>query len=384
VTKKLYNNSNKSTQEEENPYLNDFIFDMPGYVYVKDKNGVYLAANKFFLQIAGLKSLSELLGKTDRDLPWKERNVEYQKNDEYVMETGESIDCEEVVKTSDGETRIFITEKKPLKDRNGNIIGVIGNSLDITENKKIYTLQKNQEVTEKTIKFMEMLVSNIAHELRTPQAIIKLNIDLLEHSYSLKNLSENEKEKILLKTLAVIKNVIQAHTYILDNILVTLKNLVRGKIDHKDFVRLSISENIEDALAHFPFEEDERELVEWRKVEDFQYIGEDLLTRHVLFNLLKNSLWAIKEASKGKITIELKKNKDCNKLIFKDTALGIPIDYLPKIFNRFASAEPSKTGLGLGLPFCKMIMQAYGGDITCNSEEGKFAEFVLSFPAIER
>jgi len=53
---------------------------------------------------------------------------------------------------------------------------------------------------------------------------------------------------------------------------------------------------------------------------------------------------------------------------------------LPKIFDRFFSS--THHGSGIGLAFCKLVMQAYGGNITCQSQQGEFTEFVLSFPVV--
>ena len=72
-----------------------------------------------------------------------------------------------------------------------------------------------------------------------------------------------------------------------------------------------------------------------------------------------------------------------NYLIVKDTATGIPKDFLPKIFDQFETKKSTSGGTGLGLAFCKMVMESYGGKIECNSELGKYTEFVLSFPKIK-
>ena len=45
--------------------------------------------------------------------------------------------------------------------------------------------------------------------------------------------------------------------------------------------------------------------------------------------------------------------------------------------------DETKKGTGLGLAYCKMIMQGYGGDITCESKLGKYTRFALSFPKVE-
>lgn len=68
---------------------------------------------------------------------------------------------------------------------------------------------------------------------------------------------------------------------------------------------------------------------------------------------------------------------------YRDTATGIPKDFVDKIFDQFETKKNLHGGTGLGLAFCKMVMETcYKGSITCNSEEGKYTEFVLSFPKL--
>ena len=85
---------------------------------------------------------------------------------------------------------------------------------------------------------------------------------------------------------------------------------------------------------------------------------------------------------KGKITITLEHGKKFNRLIFRNIAVGIPKEFLPKLFGSFESQSASQGGTGVGLAFCKLIMQSYGGDIYCNSLEGEYAVFILRFPVI--
>lgn len=83
---------------------------------------------------------------------------------------------------------------------------------------------------------------------------------------------------------------------------------------------------------------------------------------------------------KGDIVIKLKSGKKFNQLIFIDTASGIPENFLPKIFDLAASQASAQGGMGVGLAYCKAIMQAYGGAISCVSKEKQYTEFKLSFP----
>ncbi|MCS5663208.1 MAG: sensor histidine kinase, partial [Flavobacteriales bacterium] len=95
--------------------------------------------------------------------------------------------------------------------------------------------------------------------------------------------------------------------------------------------------------------------------------------------LFKNSLFYLVNKPDGKIQIRLENGKDMNTLYFKDNGLGIPKDKLSSIFDNFMTYG-KKEGTGLGLAFCKRVMIAFGGDVTCQSEYGQWTQFVLTFP----
>ena len=97
---------------------------------------------------------------------------------------------------------------------------------------------------------------------------------------------------------------------------------------------------------------------------------------HILFNLMKNALYYIRAAGKGKIYISIKKKR--KELVFEDTGQGISPKILPKIFNYFFSKTRSHAGIGLS--FCKLAIRTIGGEIVCHSAEGKYTRFILTFP----
>ena len=65
-----------------------------------------------------------------------------------------------------------------------------------------------------------------------------------------------------------------------------------------------------------------------------------------------------------------------NRLHFRDNGYGIKPDILKKIFEDFYSTA----GIGIGLSFCKNVMDKINGTIVCHSEFGKYTEFILIFP----
>lgn len=114
--------------------------------------------------------------------------------------------------------------------------------------------------------------------------------------------------------------------------------------------------------------------------DDFLFKGSDYYLEHVLFNLLKNTYKYGGEDSH--INIWLKNH--C--IYFEDDGPGINEADLPYVFDRFYTTE--STGMGMGLAFCKSVMEEFKGKILCESktkEESKntYTLFKLSFPSIK-
>ena len=71
-----------------------------------------------------------------------------------------------------------------------------------------------------------------------------------------------------------------------------------------------------------------------------------------------------------------------NQLIFKDTAKGIPQNQCKTIFEPFFTRD-KHGGTGIGLSFCKQVMESFGGKISCESVAGEYTTFQLYFPEIK-
>ena len=219
--------------------------------------------------------------------------------------------------------------------------------------KKFYS---NNEATSVVI-----LASSITHEIKNHLAAVTLCTELAESR--LKNIAKRVK----------------AADYLLSNIQSQIKCIAMGKPSTMDFKRSSITRDISEVLEQYLFGDGEKQLITVPSG-DFEYFGNPALTQQILYNLIKNSLTAIRKAGKGNITIGSECGKKYNKLIFKDTAGGIPKKFIPKVFQLFTSQTQDNGGIGIGLAFVKLVMESYCGCITCNSVEGEYTEFVLKFP----
>ena len=122
---------------EESSLLKTIINNIPVRVFWKDTQLRYLGVNKLTLNDANFEHESEMIGKNDYDMPWKNEADLYRSNDMSVIKTGlPKLDFEETQTHEDGSVIFVSTSKVPLKNNEGNIFGILGTYYDITAKKE--------------------------------------------------------------------------------------------------------------------------------------------------------------------------------------------------------------------------------------------------------
>ena len=114
--------------------LNDIIDGSPSPIFLKDRDGKFITINASLERMLG-RSRQELKGKTDYDIAPKEVADYWRSHDAKVMATGKAIQMEEVADLQDGH-HIFLANKFPLVNANGQVYGIGAISHDITERKQ--------------------------------------------------------------------------------------------------------------------------------------------------------------------------------------------------------------------------------------------------------
>ncbi len=142
---------------------------IPVRVFWKDLKGVYMGCNRPFANDAGKNHPDEVIGKTDKDMPWQDQVALYRGDDNKVIESGvPKINFEEPQTTPTGNIIYLKTSKIPLKDNEGKTIGVLGTYEDITALKKEHTIrdiQYNIAHAVVTSKNLEELLLTVKSEL---------------------------------------------------------------------------------------------------------------------------------------------------------------------------------------------------------------------------
>jgi two-component system CAI-1 autoinducer sensor kinase/phosphatase CqsS len=234
--------------------------------------------------------------------------------------------------------------------------------------------------------------ANLAHELRTPLASIGALstgagnlLPILTDAYEKAKAADIEvgplrrnQLDILSRTLETIKNEVDYSNTIIDMLLVNTADKSLSDVDMEVF---SVREAAEEAVRRYPFNNQrERDLISVEIDEDFELEAPRLLVIHVLFNLMKNALYFVQQTRTGRITIKAEQDANHGKILVHDTGTGIPAAVKPHIFERFYTTTHKGQSAGIGLSFCKLVMESIGGSIHCDSEEGKYTTFTLEFP----
>ena len=368
----------------ENFKLHSIIEDLPGSIYWKDKAGVYRGRNRTSAEslrnMNFIWKLEDIIGKTDYDLFTKEMADGFRSHDKEVMDSGIESTKEELAILPSGEEVIQLSTKRPLYDERGNVVGVVGNTVDITYLKKIEAeLREAHEKAEEANKIKTAFIHNMEHDIRTPLSGIwgmvnqlhQREIDPFKKEH-LDDVTHCAKElldycngildfsKIELGTLSRLEKKF--------NIKNLVKNVIAietppAKIKNLDLM-LEFNGNIPDVL-----------------------VGDEYRLERILINLVSN---AIKFTQQGYVKIfvnfvdKLSKNQVIISFIIKDSGIGIPQEKQDFIYEKFTRLSPSNKGIykgiGLGLRIVKKFIEDMEGEIELKSELGKGSIFICNLP----
>ena len=227
--------------------------------------------------------------------------------------------------------------------------------------------------------------AGIAHEMRNPMSTIKTSVDVL------RTLTPHLDESAL--TFTIKKNdLIQVHAILDDaeevlhsateTIDILLTSIDQSRISSTSFQRCSAAHVVNNSLLSYPYK-DSRDQYSLNLVihDEFEFFGSETLLKYTIFNLLKNAFY-YNYSDQFSIQIELIRSDSFNIIRVRDNGIGIDKDTLEHIFDDFYSSG-KHDGFGLGLPFCRKVMEAFGGRITCQSSLNNWTQFELYFPFYE-
>jgi len=235
-----------------------------------------------------------------------------------------------------------------------------------------YINMKNQR---KLIIIKNDFISNISHELKTPVSTVKVALEALL-DFDMKKDSKLTKEYLEM-------------AYSEMNRLDLLVNQVLNNSTMEDGNKFIFPENINlttlvnevlhSMQPHFDRQEAE---INFQTNDKDIFVEADKLHIHgVLVNLIDNSLKYTRK--KPKISIDLTQNEKETRLTISDNGLGIPDEYIHKVFDKFfrvpTGDKHNVKGYGLGLNYAALVMQHHGGKISVENLDEGGCRFKLSF-----
>jgi two-component system phosphate regulon sensor histidine kinase PhoR len=305
---------------------------------------------------------------TERLFSFREKDV----INKPLIEVVHDHEADEILKlclrTSQTQTVQFesVTSKKFLRAIaipivEGKLTGALLLFQDLTELRSLQTMRRE-------------LIGNISHELRTPLAGIKAMVETLREGA----IDDKEAAKDFLTR-------IDGEVDHLTQMVSELTELSRIETGHAELRMSPVNLNllVEEVVTQLnPLAQRQQVTITTDLATDLPIVRADNdRIRQTLTNLIHN---AIKfNHPGGMVIVSTKVDKESITVSVSDTGIGISKEDLPHVFERFYKADKARPrgGSGLGLAIAKHTVQAHGGSIWAQSEEGKGSTFSFSLPA---
>lgn len=363
--------------------LKKIIDLIPTPVYWVDINSVALGVNSSGLSVFGLSSDEYLIGKTPYELYPKSLADKIVQHNNQIIKTGTPLSQEETIIDLEGSERHFVAIKSPMFDDEGNCIGLIGTSIEITnqkneerlrllaekdaENLKLENARQLISLTEKE-KFGQV-ASQVAHDIRSPLSCLMM---LAKNCVAIP-----EKERTALRV---------ASTRISD----IANNLISN---YKP----------EEAVQSLRFEEREPFLVspvllQILTEKKYQYQQLPVLFEHyftrsgefswinvqpvaftrMVSNIINNAVDSF-DQKEGKIKLHLDADDDRVSVKIEDDGKGMSSELVQKIMSQIAVTEGKKDGHGIGLTQVRETLQNNHGQWNIESQIGSGTKIQITF-----
>lgn len=366
-------------------YLDNILANVPEHLYWLDKNEIILGCNDKQAYSFGCKNKSEVIGKSIKELGknigWSEQMIAaIHQNNMEIMHSRQGMIIEED-SIYEGKYKTLLSYKNPLLDRNEQVIGVLGITIDITERKKLEReLITAKEQAEAANQAKSEFLMNMSHDLRTPLNGI-LGLSQMLH------LSERDDGR-----KAYLRDILNSARRLLGllNEIIDFSYIEQGTPLKNS--QVSIHEVVQETAELLVSEIKQKNLNFKLNIDNNvpRLIQSDKMRlSRILINLLGN---AAKFTTVGEIVMHISMLTEGTKtqrimIQIKDTGIGIPQDKLNEIFDKFSRLTSSYRGVykgtGLGLYIVKKFIEELKGSINVESQPGKGSTFTCLLPYVK-
>lgn len=306
--------------------------------------------------------VTDQIGKTDEEIFGKKISQVLTPIKQRVLESG-LAEHVEVKLGKEQSPQYFDLSIEPLVNELGEVDGITGVSIDVTERK-----QQDEKKDE--------FISIASHELKTPLTSIKGYIQILERK--LHNTTDPELKKYLDRTNEYIQKLQRLISDLLDVSKIHAGKLAMNieEVDVDEWVD-EIVENIQETTSEIA--------IEVKGKTHAKIFGDRYRLEQVMTNLLTNAVKYSPHADKVLVTVSKKDNGI--QISIQDFGMGIPSQELSKVFQRFYRIEKQTqhiSGLGIGLYLSHEIVERHGGRMWVESNLKKGSTFSFWVPGKKR
>nr|HAT8713832.1 response regulator [Legionella jordanis] len=352
------------------------------YIFWKNRKGVYMGANSNQIAIFGHDGKS-FVGKTIFEILNDYESAKLIDDiDNKIMEDGVPVILEEPVVTPQGEQRIFLSQKHPIRNHNDEIIGLLGFSLDITERKKMEDdLRRSKELAEEASKAKTEFLENMRHDLRTPLTGIVGFSEILKTEFDDPRVQEYA-DNLIASSHALLE--------LMDEVLEAIR-VSSGEIPRLK-KKFNLKKILEQVLALNRAKAAQKKLdleLYFDEANPRYLIGDKIRIHRITLELIANALNFTNQGHVKLSALLAKRNERevILKLIVEDTGIGIPKDKQHEIYVQFKRLTPSYQGIykgvGLGLSVVKQFIDELDGEIYVESENREGSRFTCVIPLQE-
>lgn len=363
--------------DSERKLLRTIIDNLPDDIYVKDIYSRKILTNPIDVKNSGCATESEVLGKDDFSFYPKEIAERFYADDQSVIKTGSPIfNREEYFIDAEGQKRWLLTSKLPLRNNEGEIIGLIGIGHDITNRKKL----EEQLRQSKKMESISTLAGGIAHDFNNILGIILAYVTYMQSdSYDKTKAEEN---------MLAVTNAIKRGSTLVSQLL-TFAKRTEKKLEPID-IEPFLNQFISTLKGTFPI-----------SIECISHIAPNLppviadqsQLYQVLYNLSVNARDAMPSGGRISFTVEELSGAALRnhfpaavgehyiQIQISDTGTGMDEKTVSRIFEPFFTTKPKDKGTGLGLSVVYGIIQSHDGYIDVESKIGNGTTFTLYLPA---
>jgi len=372
---KSNNNEELIALREKVEELENVIANIPGHIYWVNRQNVYLGCNNAQAKILNFTSRAEIVGKVTQEI-WPFEPEKVDQINLMAMETNQAFIGEEITNTLEGEA-VYLSEKVPLRNLQGEVVGLLGVSFDISDRKRMEReLKEAKELAELINQIKTEFIRNMEHDIRTPLCGVIGLVNYLREK-------ENVQHKEFLEDIAIATNEL---LHYLDNIVEFSQiNGVAPMIQQEFNLNHSI-QSIFNLVTASASDKGLALKMEYGDKVPHHFMGDRFRIQRILLNLVNN---AIKFTPQGYIKVivsclEIDQNEKRVKISIEDTGVGIDKKNQEKIFNKFVRGDSANkgiyTGTGLGLWVVKNFVQDLKGFIELQSHLGQGSIFSFSLP----